>query len=31
MNRRVGRFVLLALSSVASLFLAKSGQADSIW
>ncbi len=31
MNRRVGRYVLLAVSSVASLLLVKSGQADSIW
>ncbi len=31
MKRRVGRFVLLALSSVASVLLVKSGEADSIW
>jgi flagellar L-ring protein precursor FlgH len=31
MKRRVGRFVLLAISGVVSVFLVESGQADSIW
>ena len=31
MNRRVGRSALLAISSLVSVFLVNSGQADSIW